>query len=269
MSRIIVTTARKTLALADELGATIAPDVRDRLARELALSESADRLDVTGPSLADATRAALAAGRDPLTDQAVAAAVTRQALAQLASSGALAEIARQAVAALVAEHRDDLVAAFQPAYTEAADQLATEHAIITGAGIDDLDDPTLINAGMTVTSAYARARQADHTLRRIGDAVAALLVATGRMEGTPVGVVARLVDAPGATADDLIRLGKNPTPWQILSAGYRPSIATPSEAAERYARAYAAQRGVAARTEQAERDAMVKRYGSPTLGATL
>ena len=159
--------------------------------------------------------------RAPLSD--VHGHVVLTALGPNGITGAL----QQRAAVVARDSAAAIIGAFKPRYAELGRLLAEDHATLTAAGVTDLDHARLsVRAGTEPARAHARALETISTLSMIDNALDQLR-ALGGADGTPVGRVVRIVDAPGVAASELRRLGLNPSAWEIVGRGWTLDLATP------------------------------------------
>lgn len=236
MSRIIAQLVRGVLNAADQHGAKIKPTLRQSLSAQIEQMRAATNLDLSGPSVADTVMAALSDGRNPVEDPAVVHAIVRERLGSGETTAQLTDVARNQLTATVTENADAIVAAFQPAYNTAAAALTNNADVLRRAGIEDLEARALTRANVNVATAAATAREAIKTLNDINNALSPLLQTIGRLDGSPLARVVRIVEPGNATASELLRLPHG-DPWAAVLAGFTVSLGTPSEIRERVAQA--------------------------------
>jgi len=236
--RSLAPAIRKVLACADSLGASLPANIRKGLDNRLVIVTKVTDVDFTGPTIEQAVTAAIVAGREPAADPAVHAAVALKTIRSLNTFGTLADPAIADLFDFAVTHRDDIVKAFQPAFTTAGEKLETAHHIITGAGFAKLDNPNILTAGLTVAKANVEAREALDVLNTIRGAVGSLLVTIGGINVTPIGQTIQHIDTGNASAETIRHHGRGLASWDAITLGYTISLATPTETETRAERAY-------------------------------
>ncbi|ANJ26650.1 hypothetical protein [Agromyces aureus] len=252
--RSFAPTIRKYLTTADQYAVELPDVLAADITKKLALIEAANNLDLTGPSVAEATYDAISNGKNPLDDKEVLRATVRSALLPIVSQSGIANVGIDRLSETVRDNIDELVAAYQPAYDSTGERFTEAHAILTAHGITGLDDPRVSSMGLDIARANLDAREAHKILHDLHEAIGTLLYLVGRAEGTAVGALLQNVDAGDATATEILdafRGSKRADHWDIATAGYRISLATPTEVEARREQAYSAQ---SASHREAQRD---------------
>jgi hypothetical protein len=241
---MISSTVRDLLRAADTQGAKIDPKLRKSLETATGLLSEVNTITVDGPDLGTAIADALLDGRDVASDPAVIRAIVGT---HITSPGGLAAVRERTTArlwTLLRDNLDNLITPFQAPLEKAADTFTQAHAILSAHNIGSITDPAIATAPLKVAEAGIEARKAQADITAIRSAIDGLLVMVGRADGSPLGHLTRWVDAGNAPAPQILELGRAATEWDVVSHGYRISIATPAENAERRERATHAEQAV-------------------------
>lgn len=256
--RIFPITVRQLLAAADKHNVTIPPKLRNQIDKDIHIIDLVSEMNFKdGPTIAEALVDALAGDRDPFSDPAVQAAMTRETIANRHSFGGLTEAARVRLLETVTASVEDIVESFKPAFNKAGAKLATAHATLTSAGVPTPDAPEVMNRSLPIAAASIDARNTLETIREIWSVIDLVLNATGRSSGAAGGRTAQIIDTGDATSGEVRQLeqGRKADPWAALNAGYTISLATPTEVKERVARVRAADQQTEADAVSAFKDA--------------
>lgn len=261
-ARMAATALTTVLRTADNLDVAIPDTLRGTLEAAITAARDATHTQAEVPDLAGLIATAIAEGRDPLKDTTVREAAVDHTILNALGPGAIAAALAERAAVVARDNAPAIVAAFKPRYAELGRLLAEDHATMAAAGVDDLDHARQsVRAGTDTARAHARALETMSTLAAIDNALA-LLRSFMASDGTPVGSVVRTVDAPDAAPDELRKFGLNPSHWQIVGQGWTLDLATPDEAAQRYARAYEVQASHDRDADERGRAAIRTRYGT-------
>lgn len=233
MSTQVANTARVAVNAAKQLGGTVPPKVAKAIADA---SGKAEDLRRWGRDLADheplgnLVLDCLARGDDPRTDPAVARALVADQLAQ--RSGTISEAADDRVTAVVTEHLDALVHAFDKPFDAAATSLAAAADVLDRHGLTwHSEAASVLAAPPAATTAHSELRTAAATIQRIRNTLAPLLVAA--TSGHIVSSGLWWIDPQGHTAYDLEPVLRDGHPAAVLAADMRLSLAGPAEAWQR------------------------------------
>lgn len=240
-NRAFPQTVRKYLTTAETHGVKLPRALKEVISTRLELIETANRIDITGPTVAEAAYNAISNGQNPLDDPEVTRAIARSTLAPVVQQNGVANVATDKLEETIREHIEELAAAYQHAYNNAGERFTAAHATLTASGITSLNDPRVSTMGLDTAKANLDAREANRILHDLHEALTTLLLAVGRLESTPVGGLLVNVDAGDATAPQILAAfhgNRRAEPWDIASAGYRISLATPTEAKARAEHAY-------------------------------
>lgn len=244
---------------ADRHGIAIPADVRGAL--EAATASVAAAHQLAPPDLAGLVADAIAAGRDPVKEKAVRDAAVSHHVLTACGPNAIREKLEERAAAVAKDNAAAVIEAFKPRYAELGRLLAEDHATLTAAGVEDLDDARLsMRAGTQAARAHARAFETITALAALDRALVPLR-ALANVDGSPVDIVVRNVDAPGASAAELRGFGAMGH-WEIVARGWTLDLATPAEAKERHKRAYEVQATHDRAAKAAGTDAIRSRYGA-------
>lgn len=238
IDRAITSAVENLLKVADKYEAKFNTAARKNLETQLAAVKKIDNIKFTGPSVGDAVLAAVIAGCDPLEDPEVRAALTRRQLAGYVTNGELTDSGRANLHHVVTEQIEAFVTALKTPFNKAGTKLSDAHAVITGAGIDSLNNPLIQTAPLPVAKANLDAREALAAITEIRAAIVRVLIATVGIGGTPLGTQGLILDTGDTPAEEILRHGRNLDPWEAISAGYRISLATPTETTARAEHAY-------------------------------
>ncbi|MGM1029419.1 MAG: hypothetical protein ACQEWM_06030 [Actinomycetota bacterium] len=253
-------TALKT---ADEHRITIPATLRKMIEQQLTLIDDAGSITLGTVSISEALVDAITAGRDPLDDPAVQRAALAAQLSTMTAFGSIANTARDRLAATLRDNIDELVNAFQKPYAKAGQELAKAHAILTDAGIDDLDNPAIQRAGLDIATANVNAVSAIHTLEEIDSAIGTLISSLSLANASRTGNTHSRFDtgdASGSEVEARRSTSTKVTHWEGVSRGYTVSLATPNETRERVDHANAIQAQADRAQDQRSRDAMSSPY---------
>lgn len=255
--RALPPTIRRLYDAADKLKITIPADIRRDLDKPLTVVDRAETAVFDGPAIGEAVTAAFMADRDPVTDPAVLEAIVRDKLNATQTINQIVETGSYALHDASLKHLDRIVEAFKPTYDKAGAAFTEAVERLTAAGITELDGAG--GGSLELARLNIQAREAAATMQTIATATGSLIVTVGRVNGTPVGAMVNRLDTGDTAAVELINtLRPGWTTWDAVNAGYTPSLATPTEADNRAARAYEGNQTQANNADKLYRDALRK-----------
>ena len=178
MNRQIAHNVTTTLVAIDKLGGKVAPAARKTLDAALADVRRVETWRPEGGNISDTVAAALAAGKDPASDDAVLRAIVGERVFE--AREAVTETASQNLAAVVREHLDHLVDAFRKPYREAGARLTEARNVLAARGIGCSTEPSIIlGAGPEAAAAWLDATAALATLNKIQSQLGSLFTVLG------------------------------------------------------------------------------------------
>lgn len=238
-------TIRNIYKVATRHKITIPADIRRDLDKAMNVIDRAESATFDGPTIGEAVTAALMAERNPVTDNAVQLAIVRD---RLQSTQTISQIVGTATGTLydaTLKHLDRIVEVFKPVFNKAGETFTEAVEQLTAAGITKLDGTG--GSNLDLARANIQAREAAEIMQEIGGATGSLLVAVGRLNGTPLGTKVNRIDTGDTPAVEILNtLQHSSNPWDAVVAGYTISLATPTETDDRAAHAYEIQEAKAA-----------------------
>jgi len=248
MNRHIAHNLTATLATIEKLGGKVAPAARKKIDAALAAVRRVETWRPEGGNLRDTVAAALAAGKDPASDEAVLRAIVGERVLE-AREGVI-DTAGRALADVVREHLDGLVDAFRKPYREAGDRLTAARTVLAASGIGYSTEPSIIlGAGPEASTAWADATAALAVLNKIQTQLGSLYVVLGVSLAEPS---LAWFDPVDLDLYEVRALGRSMHPWQVLDAGATLELGSPTQCLERMQRAGEA---VEAKAQKERRDA--------------
>ncbi len=235
----------------DRLGLPLPADLAADLDHADALAASADTLRPTRQAIAEAVRAAVAAGKDPASDRTCQRLATASTLASLGAGDALAAEADALRLRALATHADELTRTWRGRFDPAAVQVARAVAECPGIPLDAGAHVGALRAPQLEAWHAGRAGLHDiETITSLWQIVMtnAKLANVGAPWTRPL--IAAELDA--RTAD---KVGPTAKPGDLAAAGVPLSLATPAEHAERVEALHQSQESRDLAAEQAQQDA--------------
>lgn len=256
-ARQTVNTLNQIFTTSDRLGATIPKAIRTEHDRLAALAERVRHFDPpsrVGAAVLDA----LAADRDPYTDEGVRAAAVAVVVGQ--GSNGIENALSERVGDFLHRNADAIFGAFVKPFDTAA---ATIAAAVGKLGKVDLDDSrAVLTRGPEAAGLWADIQNAEQVIKTIRDTRSLLAAAHRAYECDPRFRILVYADVPPARfLDDGLARVELPA-WQIAQRGYRLSLATPSVIKQRIAAVNAETANRQHRRDDAQRLAYARTHGT-------
>lgn len=234
MDRAQIASLRNLQAQAQALGIKLPKSISTAQATLEKIRKGAAAIpahDLSG--VANAVADSLALGIDPVTDPAVARAITLSVITSSAVVNNIEAVGLERLAALCADHADGIVTAMRVPFDAAAAVLVTAHERI--GDVDLKDSAAILKQGGDIASVWADAVNASKAIDSIVVAWHSLTQIVRAEQVDRRWTALRMIDVNAETFDRLTASGAAVTVWDAVCAGAVLSLPTLAEYAQRRA----------------------------------